>query len=122
MKRACFLARTALLAALLTCVVGPGAARAEDGASGAVESGMENAGNATKRGLSRAGEAVGEALDTAITKTGEGVGTVLEKTGEGFHRAGKAISGEPEPEVHEGDEVVAPPAHDEPIHEESLDE
>jgi len=112
--------RTALLIALLAASTWPAVARAEDGASGSVESGMDSAGNATKRGLSRAGEAVGEALDTAITKTGKGVSTVLEKTGNGIQSAGKAISGEPAPEVHEHEDL--PPSHHEPIQEENLDE
>jgi len=110
------LAGTALIAALLGSVTTPVPAVAEDGASGAVQSGMSSAGSATKRGLTRAGEAVGEALDTVITKTGEGVSTVLEKTGEGFQRAGEAIAGPREPEHAEK------PAHDEPIREENLDE
>lgn len=106
---------------LLALAAGP--VRAEEGASGAVRDSMDNAGNSTKRGLTRAGEAVGEALDTAISKTGKGVSKALESTGNGIQRAGRAISGEPEPQHEAAVEEPLPPAPPEhPIHEEPLDE
>ena len=97
----------------------------EDGASGAVQNGMDNAGESTRRGLSRAGEAVGGALDTAITKTGKGLSRALESTGNGIQRAGRAISGEPAPEAQaepaaEAAAAPPPPVPEHPIQEEPL--
>lgn len=94
----------------------------EDGASGAVQNGMDNAADSTRRGLTRAGEAVGGALDTAISKTGKGISRALESTGNGIQRAGRAISGAP-PEAQEepaADPAPPPAMPEHPIQEEPL--
>lgn len=109
---------------LLALDAAPVRAQQEEGASGAVREGMDNAGDSTKRGLTRAGEAVGGAIDTAITKTGRGISRALESTGNGIQRAGRAISGDPEPTPQEELAVEPPPAPavpEHPIHEEPLD-
>jgi hypothetical protein len=118
-SRSCMLACAGLTALVL--VATPVVAE-EDGASGAVENGMGNAGDSTKRGLTRAGEAVGGALDTAISKTGKGVSRALESTGNGIQRAGRAISGEPDPEPPAVEHAPVDPVPEHPIQEESLDE
>ncbi|MBM4243075.1 MAG: hypothetical protein FJ148_04575 [Deltaproteobacteria bacterium] len=114
------LAGTALLLAATT-----GSAPAEeDGASGAVRSGIDTAADSTRRGVTRAGEAVGRALDTAISTTGHGVSRALESTGNGIQRAGRAISGEPAPATEPAADLAADPAPaapKQPIHEETLD-
>lgn len=109
---------------LLAITAGPVRAQQEEGASGAVRDGMDNAADSTKRGVTRAGEAVGGAIDTAISKTGRGISRALESTGNGIQRAGRAISGAPEPAPPEEPRVEAAPAPvvpEHPIHEEPLD-
>ena len=110
---------------LLAITAGSACAQQEEGASGAVRGGMDSAADSTKRGLTRAGEAVGGAIDTAITKTGRGISRALESTGNGIQRAGRAISGGPEPTPHEEiatEPAAAPeqPVPEHPIQEEPL--
>ena len=65
-----------------------------DGAAGAVQDSLDEAGDKAGVGLEKAGAATGRAIDKAITRTGEGVGYVVDKTGEGLRKAGEALSGE----------------------------